>query len=170
MGHRELLLTVGAMVIFSLTALAVNRRSLENSEGVYSQQIEFLALSHAQRFIEEAKPRAFDENSIDGVITNPNGFTNYPLGSGGTEDYAIFDDVDDFNGLTHTDTLGSRPGHETNTDFIMQTSISVVYVDEADLNTPVAYRTFYKKMTVTVTNPALLSPVRAEYVFAYKRI
>ncbi len=163
MGHRELLLTVGAMVVFSLTTLSVNRLSSRNSEAIYDQQSEFLAVSYAQRFIEEAKLRAFDEAAIDGPVTDTKDFSSgLSLGHGAGETYPRFDDVDDFNGLTRTDTVGG--------EFAMTATVSVSYVDESALTTPVTDKKFYKRMTVVVTTPALQHSVQAEYVFAYKRI
>ncbi|MFQ6114023.1 MAG: hypothetical protein ACE5NG_08015 [bacterium] len=157
MGQRELLLTIGAIVVFSLTSLSINRLSLRNTEAIYGQQAEFYAVSVAQRFIEEAKVKAFDENTIIGTVTDPSGFST--LGPD-TESYPNFDDVDDYDGYSTTDPsiIGT---------IVDSVSISVVYVqdDLADSGS----KTYYKKMTVTAYSDYLNNPVRADYVFAYQK-
>ncbi|MFQ5771795.1 MAG: hypothetical protein ACE5HX_14770 [bacterium] len=162
MGQRELLLTLGAIVIFSLTTLTVNRLTVRNSEAVYGQQAEFYALSVAQQFVEEAKVKAFDENTIAGnPISMPGGFTSTPMGPGVSESYPNFDDVDDFNGLTTTVTTKMGP---------MSVNIAVDYVQDTNLDSIVnPTKTFYKKMTVTVQSAYLPNPVTARYVFAFQK-
>ncbi len=162
MGSRELILTIGAIVIFSLTTLSINRLTLGNSEATINQQIELYALNLAQRFIEEGKTRAFDETTIANTPASmPAAFGTPPLTHGVSESYPSFDDVDDFNGLTLTE---ATPVGQ------MQVNVAVNYVSEANLDSVVnPTKTFYKKMTVTVTSDALAIPVRSEYVFAYQK-
>ena len=161
MGQRELLLTLGAIVLFSMITFRINQATVRNSESIYDRQAEFYALSVAQRFIEEAKTKAFDEFTIAGNPGSvPGGFTGTPTGSGGGENYPDFDDVDDFNGYSAT--IDTKMGQ-------MSVSVEVDYVEDSDLETAVNPRTFYKKMRVTVQSDYLLSPVRAEYVFAFQK-
>ncbi len=161
MGQRELLLTLGAIAIFGLTTLSINRLALNNSTAIVNQQVELYALNLAQRLIEEAKTRAFDENVISSSPALPGGFTGTPMGKGGGESYPNFDDVDDFNGLTRTE---NTPMGQ------MQITVAVNYVSEANLDSIVdPTRTFYKKMSVEVQSVALNHPVRAEYVFSFQK-
>jgi hypothetical protein len=160
MGQKELLLTLGAIALFSMISFRINQATVRNSEAIYAQQAEFFALSLAQRFVEEAKTKAFDEFTIAGnPATIPGGFTGSP-GSGGGEDYPDFDDVDDFNG--YTTTVDTKMG-------MMSVTVVVSYVQDTNLDTAVSPWTFYKKMTVTVRSDYLLQPVRAEYVFAFQK-
>lgn len=161
MGQRELLLTVGAIVVFSLVSLTVNRLVLGHTDGIYRQQAEIYAAKLAQRFIEEAKVKAFDENSIVGSpAILPNGFTDSPLGPEASESYPNFDDVDDFNGFNTN--IATNIG-------TMSVSISVDYVNETNLDLVVMTKTYYKKMSVTVQSDYLISPVTAHYVFAFQK-
>ncbi|RMF61985.1 MAG: hypothetical protein D6743_12770 [Calditrichaeota bacterium] len=160
MGQRELLLTIGAIIIFSMTTLTVNELTLRNSDAIYRQQAEFVAIGEAQRFIEEAKTRAFDEKVINGRAVGANSFTPPPLGPDAAEAYPNFDDVDDFVVASLPDTISGIP---------MTVNITVDYVSEANLDLVVAAKTYYKKMVVTVTTPFLPSPVNAEYIFAYQK-
>jgi hypothetical protein len=157
MGHRELLLTLGAIITFGILTLRINLSVVKSSEAVYGQQAEINALSLAQQFIEEAKLKAFDENTVAGTVPNETGFTN--AGSLGPEGGAL-DDIDDYDG-TNT----SVPTPIGN----MNVTITVHYVQESDLETSVSSRTYYKKMTVTVQTAYLSNPVSAEYVFAFHK-
>ncbi|MFQ5864306.1 MAG: hypothetical protein ACE5IW_03660 [bacterium] len=162
MGQRELLLTIGAIVIFSLMSLSINRLAVRNSVAITDQQIEFFGVSLAQRFIEEAKVKAFDENTIVGnPAIMPSGFTSVPMGPGVGEVYPNFDDVDDFNGFTTTES--TNMGN-------MDVSISVDYVSDANLDSVInPTKSFYKKMTVTVQSDYLNHSITAEYVFAFQK-
>lgn len=162
MGQREFLLTLGAIVIFGMTVLSVNRLALSNSEAIVNQQVELYALNLAQRLIEEGKTRAFDEFTISNTpATLPAGFTPTPLDHGVTEAYPNFDDVDDFNGLTLVQTTPMGQ---------MTVTVAVNYVSEANLDSIVdPTKTFYKKMSVQVQSEALSNAVQAEYVFAFQK-
>lgn len=162
MGQRELLLALGAITLFSITSVTINRLSLRNSEAIYAQQAEFYAVSVAQQFVEEAKTKAFDELSIVGnPATMPSGFSPTPMGPGVDESYPNFDDVDDFNG--YTTTLSTDMGD-------MNVTIAVDYVSDANLDSVVSpVKTFYKKMFVTVQSDYLNSPVAVQYVFAFQK-
>lgn len=159
MGQQELLLTLGAIVAFSIASLAINQNTVRNTEAVYQRQAEFYALSMAQRFIEEAKTREFDEKAINAPVGNPTQFIN-PLKKDGTEAYPDFDDVDDFVDVptTFTSDLGT-----------MTVAIAVSYVTDTNLDDAAGTRTFYKKMQVTVTTPYLTNPVVVRYVFAFQK-
>ena len=158
MEQSELLLVLGAIVIFGLISLSVNQHILVNSDAVYGQQAELYAVSVAQRYIEEAKMKAFDENAINNSVGAPSSFTN--PGKDGGETYPLFDDVDDFNNFSSTLTeLGT-----------MNVSITVGYVTDANLDSiVVGTKTYYKKMTVTVQSDYLNHAVEANYVFAYQK-
>ena len=159
MGQQELLLTIGAIVIFGMSMVSTNLLTVEQTEAIYRQQAELYALSIAQGYIEEARAKAFDENTIQNTASSANDFTA-TASSGAGETYPAFDDVDDFVNIP-TDTT-TNLGQ-------MSVNIDVQYVDVADLEYPVAYRTYYKKMTVSVFSEYLIDTVRVDYIFAYQK-
>lgn len=162
MGYREMLLTIGAITIFSITTISVSRHMVDNTGIVYEQQAAYLLYGYANSIIQQAKTREFDETTINAVVAVPAGLTNPMQDEGGIESYPNqLDDVDDYNGLTET----------IDDEFIGQVNLTVnmFYVTDTDLNTPSVTPTFYKKMIVTATNDYVSQPVRAVYVFAYQR-
>ena len=160
MGHRELLLVLGALILFGVTMLSTNRYVVDQNESIIQREYEFYAISLAQSFIEEGKTKEFDVEIINASPPVPSGFTgNGQLGPGAGESYPNFDDVDDYNGLSLTDST-SRGNFDV--------TIEVGYVKET---TPeiieVSQKTFYKKMIVTIANPYLIQPVQLDYIFSY---
>lgn len=150
MGQQQLLLTIGAIVIFGISSLAVNQKMVRQSDAIYQQQATFFATAIAQQYIEEAKLLAYDENTITNSTAN---FT--PPGNLGGPD---FDDVDDLN---------DDPPVTLSDPISMTVDFEVRYVTEnlANINA----EKFHKKLTVIVTSPYLTHPVTAEYVFAYHK-
>ena len=159
MGHRELILLLGALVLFGLLMLSSNRYTRDQNDAIYQQELEFYAISLAQSFIEEAKTKAFDANVINASPPVPSGFTSSgSLGPSGGETYPNFNDVDDFNNFTFQDSTSRA---------VFDVDIDVDYVESADPATGVNYETFYKNITVTVESPYMDWPIQLSYVFGY---
>jgi hypothetical protein len=159
MGYREILLTLGAITIFSITTVSVSSHMVNNTEIIYENQATYLLYSYANSIIQQAKTREFDESTINSAVTDPSGFS---LGKVVAESYPVnLDDVDDYHNLTTT----------INDEAIGPVSISVtmMFVDDSDLETAAGAETFYKRMVVTATNSYVSQPVQAVYIFAYQR-
>ncbi len=166
MGQRELLLVLGALTLFGITMLSTNRYVAEQNDSLFQLEFEYYAVSLAQSYIEEAKTKAFDANFINTSVQNPDGYTDPDslgvdpvpdsLGIGPVEVYPNYSDIDDYNGFSVTDST-SRGEFALN--------IQVGYVTEANPGVVVGVRTFYKNMTVAVSNQYLVSPVHVSYVF-----
>ncbi len=166
MGQRELLLVLGALILFGITMLNTTRYVADQNESLYLLEFEYYAVSLAQSFIEEAKTKAFDANFVNTTIQVPDDYTDPDslgvdtvpdsLGIGPVEVYPNYSDIDDYNGYAIIDST-SRGEFTLN--------IQVGYVTEADPGVVVGVRTFYKNMTVTVSNHYLVSPVQVSYVF-----
>lgn len=164
MGEREMMLVLGALMFFTVTSLSINRFCLTNSEFMMQTEFDYYAVSLAQGIIEEAKTRAFDvavEGTPPPLSSLPGAFT-YPPSPRWDEHYPNFSDVDDYHGLNlniNASVNGSLVSYNIR--------VVVGYVRETDLNTVVSYRTFHKKMTVTVTSTYLRAPVVLSHVFSY---
>ncbi len=166
MGEREMILVLAALLFFSMTSLTVNRFCLQNDETMLQSEYEYYATSLAQGIIEEARTRFFDvavESDPPPELSQlPNLFT-YPLGPRWNESYPNFSDVDDYHGLTLNITNNNNPSAKA--DYTVR--VQVGYVNESNLNQIVTYKTFYKRMTVTVTSNYLPVPVVLSHVFSY---
>ena len=116
-------------------------------------ELETSASQVAQAMMEEIKSRKWDENSpiLPGMYTAipaPEAGETHPPCNGLPVPMNPFDDVDDYNGYSEQCTW----------DVIRYTtSVTVCYVDPADLNACLGAAVFsdYKKIMVTVTNATL---------------
>jgi hypothetical protein len=161
MGHRELLLLLGALTVFGVAALNAKRFIVDQNESMLKRQSEIHAISLAQSFIEEAKAKRFDARVTDPSSPDPDDFTNAAaLGPEAGEIYPSFDDVDDYDDFFKADStnLGA-----------FGVALQVGYVQEDNPEVVVNTRTFYKKMSVTVTYDFFETQVTLSYIFGYRQ-
>ncbi|MFQ5675910.1 MAG: hypothetical protein ACE5G1_08450 [bacterium] len=159
MGQRELLLVLGAVILFGVALIAANTGMVSQNEDSFKREFEHYALSLAKSYIEEARAKPFFDEALNGgTPAVPDSFTAVAdLGPDG-ENYPNYDDVDDFNGLSRIDTARS--------DYSV--TIQVGYVDEPNWETFVTFKTRFKTMKVSVTeNHYLNATVQLNEVFAY---
>jgi hypothetical protein len=161
MGEREMLLAMAAILFFSMTTMTIDRFCLNNSEVMMESEFIYYATSLAQKIIEEAKTKAFDQTVVSNPATNPP-YSFSMFGPGPGESYPNFTDVDDYNGL-NLPVTATVNGPKVN----YTVRVRVGYVEESDLNTIVTHNTFHKKMIVTVASDYLPAPVKLSYVFSY---
>jgi len=160
------MLVLGALSIFGWFSLTVNRSLLENSSRVLESEFEITAISLLQEVISDAGLKAFDENSVSTIPASvPGGFTAVgSLGEDGGEGYPIYDDVDDFHGLTIIDTTGADKQGWT---YVI--ACTVGYVTSSDLVTFAASPTTLKRMNLTLTSDYLPNDIRLSYVYSFVR-
>jgi hypothetical protein len=161
MSHGQTLLVIGAVILFGLATVGIYRGIQSHQKTLVECEVLPRAILHAERFIEEARTRAFDEVTISKAVTNPNELTPADsLGPNDGETYPAFNDVDDFHGLAKT-------WQEEGITF--QAQLTVNYAD-GTLPNPlqdVSYPTFTKRFSVTVTSPYLDYTVSLNHIFTY---
>lgn len=161
MSNSHSMLSIGALLLLSFVSLRFNANLLEHSTVEVENKVYLTAFSLADDLIEEIKQKAFDANTVKFPTTDPSVLTSpYGLGPASGENYPNYNDVDDFNNYTRTVSLP----HVEN--YLI--SSQVFYVDENNLDNKVMYKTFYKKVEVTVTNPYLRTPVKLSFIFSHK--
>ncbi len=157
----ELLMTLGAIVIFSVAVLNINRGMARNEILMMEAELEYTAVALAQDLIDEARLKAFDEESVDGNPSNiPQGFTqsNSFGGAQDGETYPNFDDFDDYHGYSRQDTT---------THGVYTTSASVMYVNVNNPDVSAGGKTAFKRLDVTVTSPFLSNTMTLSYLKPY---
>jgi hypothetical protein len=161
MSHGQTLLAIGAVILFGLAMLGIYHGIQSHQKTLIECEVLPRAILHAERFIEEARTRAFDEATVSRAVANADELT--PPDSIGPDDgeiYPSFDDVDDFHDLTKT-------WQEDGIDF--QAHCVVNYADGIlpDPIQDVSYATFVKRFSMTVTSPYLDYTVSLNHIFAY---
>jgi hypothetical protein len=160
MDTRQTLLVLGAVVIFSITALFTNREMLETGMTITETQVISGASVIGLSCIENVKLYDFDEALVlDPDIEDTAQFTPVvSLGPDAGETISNYDDIDDFNGLIDT----------VNTQLVTYyVNTAVVYVDSTNLTVPVAYRTYYKELNVFVFSPFMEDTLKMKHVFCH---
>ena len=161
MGGSQMLLTIGGVVLFGIAILGIHSGIQSHQRTQVECEVLSQALLHAERFIEEARTRAFDEVCVSKVVSTPGELTPPDsLGPNQGESYPAFNDVDDFHGL-------NLAWQENGVDF--KASIVVDYMDGTlpEHLSDVEYRTFKKHFTVRLTSSWLKYAVVLNHIFTY---
>jgi len=157
----EILLVLGAVVIFALAVLNVNQSLARNDTYLMTTELEYEAIPLGQRIIDEARSCAYDENAVSGMLYNiPSDFTsdaNFGGASDG-ESYPAFDDFDDYHGLSITDTTQNG---------IYSIDATVMYVTEGNPDADAGFKTNYKRLDVAVSSQFIPDTIRFSYIKAW---
>ena len=158
----EMLLLLGALVIFSLTTININSMLAQNSQVTTTQEYEYQAVAIGQSYIEAFRILAFDESTVGNTIpvNIPNDFSNASNfgGNGEGETVDEYDDFDDWHGFTATDSTIHGP---------FSVEITVIYVSSGDLNSNAGTKTPHKRMDVSVSNPYMSDDITLSYIRTY---
>jgi len=154
-----MILTMGAMIFLSAIVLRVNTVTLINTDTQYNSKFDILATSIGNTMIEEISKKAFDENSLSSTLTKTNELTNKnQLGPDG-ETYSQFDDIDDYDGYSYSDsTLPSA---------IFDVVCSVDYVKDTEPDKIDNQRQWTKKITVKVSSKSMEDVVTVSTLYSY---
>ncbi len=147
-----MILIIGGLLLLSIFALSLNSSIVQNQKVLYQSEEVLDALAIAQKFIEAAEGLRFDENK---AATIPSSFVySEDLGPDPGEHYPFFDDIDDFNGFTQTDTLSGVT--------LYSITISVNYVNLETPDVPTNSRTYFKRMLINISSEAFVEmPARS---------
>jgi len=160
MNSVQSMLTMGALVLLSLSSLRFNNSVLENSTAQVENKIYLTAFSLADDMIETIKQRSFDE----ATLKFPTGLANLTsadeLGPESGETYQTFNDIDDYNFYKKT----VNAPHAEDYGIICR----VYYVDGSNPDNVINSQSYYKKVVVTVTSPFMREAVNLSFVFTLK--
>jgi hypothetical protein len=161
MNTGQMLLSIGALLLLSLTVLRVNNTILSSDSVMNESKFGVLATSLATSIIEKANKKAFDEKTVEDIVTNVTELTALDkLGKSLTEIAPdSCDDFDDFHG--YTENITNLPSAE------FTISCEVVYVNPNNLNGKANTQTWNKKLVVTVTNPYSTDTLRLSTIYSY---
>ncbi len=152
-GMSEFIQVMGAMVIFSLILMNMNRFMVLNDLALVQNEYEQVAMAAGQSIINEARVQRFDENDETYTAHNKLG----PEGSENRQNVSDppYNDFDDYHGYYETRNING-------VDYNL--GVEVCYVEQADLDQCVDYVTEHKYMTVEVDNRYMDSTVRLHMV------
>lgn len=155
-----MLLTMGALALFSLTSLNVTRSFQTSGEAVLRAKCGLAATSLATSIVEEASGRYFDASTADSAVTSLSALTSTTgLGPKAGERYPNFNDFDDYDDL-YLKLFLSLPD-------TFHIRCKVEYINPSTPEVASSTTTWHKKLTVSVTSPVLKDTVKSEYIFSY---
>jgi len=149
MGTGQTMLTLAAMVLLSFLILRVNNLFLQTTTTLNTTKFDVLAFSLAQSMIQEIEANAFDNNTVSAVITATSGLST-TLGPESGETYGTYNDIDDYDNFTRTDTVPKNSG------VVFYTKCIVDYVTSAAPDVVTSTPTWNKRITVYVTSPFMI--------------
>jgi len=160
MGYHQIL-TIASIFLLSTLILNVNNATTQRLTSMYSNEAAIDASGIAQSLIDEIQTRAFDERTIYKMVTTTDSLTVVKLvGKDAGETVSTqFDDIDDYNNYTRTDSL-SRMGN-------FNTKVLVYYIDKNNPDTQSAVRTFTKQIDVHITNFSLPDTLKFSHIIGY---
>jgi hypothetical protein len=175
MGN-SMILTIGTLVLFGAFTIGSFALMSNNAEIVSDNEYCLTAISLAQSVMDEAKSKSFDEKSVTRSFSSPDSLTlpNLIGNDGGAESFKLpdavngnaaysslskFNDVDDYNGYWRITNTPRASGYDIR--------VSVKYASPTDPDSVKSFRTFCKKMDVSVSHKFLARPITLSYAFMY---
>ncbi|MCB0746331.1 MAG: hypothetical protein H6613_15370 [Ignavibacteriales bacterium] len=148
MNTGQMLITLAALTLVSITILNHNRSSITTKESItYSKEF-IVATSIGQSLLDEISNKSFDENIINGNTILSAGNFSTLLKSETGEAYPDFDDVDDYNLYSRAEDIPQMGSFNL--------TVSVNYVTDTFQKT--LSNTYNKNVTIKITNDALVNP------------
>jgi hypothetical protein len=175
MNLGQMMLVVGALAMLGLLTLSTNRTIMESNKTQNDSEFGVTAVSIATSVVEEAMGTMFDaaigDTNVGAVTSVANLTAPLSLGHSVLESYRAhiagtrdFGDFDDFKGLFLVYKSPSDTASTAGSDYEFVVPgirnkyfarVQVNYVDLTNLGSTLATnpRSWYKRMTVTVTTP-----------------
>lgn len=154
-------LVMGSLIALTFTILTMNRSQSYQSTLEINNEAIITATGIGQSLLEEIQLKVFDENTIDSVVTDVNSLTSplYLKNESGESTQYLYDDIDDYNGYKHLDTL-QRLG-------VFTTDVLVYYVETMNPDEKLTSKTFSKRIDIAISNEYLLDAVVFSKVISY---
>jgi hypothetical protein len=161
MNTGQMILSIGALLLLSLTVLRVNNTILQTDSVMMDSKFGILATSIATSLIEKASKKAFDANTFEDAVSSLSGLTPANgLGPGtGETTPENFNDFDDFDG--YTEQITNLPSA------VFDVSCEVCYVNPTNPDGKLNTQSWHKKMKVKVSSPSSQDTINLSTIYSY---
>ena len=155
MNQSQMLLVLGAIVMFSFLTLGAHRTVMTTSRVRLDSEYVITASEVAESVFNEVRSRAFDESTTTQEPESTTAFSTL-LGPESGETRQTYDDVDDY----HSSNLYNPPiAVDTPRAGVFMVSITVAYVQPGSLDVISMIPTRTKRIRVSVASPLLQLPL-----------
>jgi hypothetical protein len=161
MAGNQMMLSIAAMIFLSLLILNVHSSTTDKLIILYSNEAVIEATGIVQAVFEEIQTKAFDEATTSSAAKERNLLTTVEsLGTDSSETvYTDFDDIDDYNGLSITDSA--------NVMGKFNLAVLVYYVDETSPYDSSGTRTYIKRVDISINNESLPTTLSFKKLISY---
>jgi hypothetical protein len=161
MAGNQMMLSIAAMIFLSMLILNVHSSTTDKLIILYSNEAVIEATGIVQAVFEEIQTKAFDEVTTTSAAKERNLLTPVEsLGQDSSETvYTDFDDIDDYNGLSITDSANVMGEFDL--------AVLVYYVAETSPYDSSGTRTFIKRVDVSITNESLPTTLTFKKLISY---
>ncbi len=161
MNSGQQLLTIFVIVIFGFLSLNVYKSSGSREDSMRYNEAAITATGIAQAMINEIESKAFDQTTVYKSVSTADSLTPpNSLGPDGTETVPTqFNDIDDYNDYTTTDTLNILGNFNV--------KVKVFYIQKMSPDVVSYTQTFSKQVNVSVTNMYLPDTLKFSQVISY---
>jgi len=141
----QTLLTLGALILLSITVLNVNRNFGQIDTSLTQDKCKLEALSILSSYVEQSSQFPFDEAMTDTTSGKDLAYfsANNDLGFD-ADDLGIIDDFDDYNGQVIADTGRSGVIYNVSFEVVYSKFLAGKMVKET------ASKTYHKRMTISI--------------------
>ena len=161
MTGNQMMLSIVAMIFLSMLILNVHSSTSDKLIILYSNESVIEATGIVQAIFEEIQTKAFDEATTTTAAEERTMLT--PVDSLGKDDtevlYNDFDDIDDYDNYTLTDTANVMGTFEL--------AVLVRYVEETTPYDTTNTRTYMKRVDITISNESLPTTLTFNKLISY---
>ena len=161
MTGNQMMLSIVAMIFLSMLILNVHSSTSDKLIILYSNESVIEATGIVQAMFEEIQTKAFDENTTTTPAKERDLLTSaFSLGKE-TGEVACndFDDIDDYNNYTLTDTA--------NVMGTFNLEVFVNYVEETSPYDTTSEKTFMKRIDISISNESLPTTLTFNKLISY---
>ncbi len=163
MGTGQSLFAIASMMLLTMITTRINSTILTTQETTQNSKFALAAISLATSKMEYATRLDFDENTIaapqKNINSNPCTAANRLGKETGETTLNTFDDIDDLNNYTETDS--------SLTSAVFTTTMKVYYVSQTDPDRISSSVTWHKKVEVRVSSVSMTDTIKASMIFSY---
>ena len=161
MNGNQMMLSIAAMIFLSMLIINVHSSTTDKLIILYSNESVIEATGIAQAMFEEIQTKAFDEETTSEAATERSMLTEADeLGKEtGEVYYNDFDDIDDYNNYTVTDSANVMGSFNL--------AVWVSYVDETAPYNSSSTRTYIKRVVISISNESLPTTLTFKKLISY---
>lgn len=161
MNTGQMLITIAALTLLSLVILRINNNFLSTGTVMNENKLGVMAISLGTSLLEEAKSKAFDENTFGSFVTAKNQLSTPGPDDG--ENYPNFNDFDDYHNFSHK--FAYNPADTSDSTF--QVNSVVHYIDPANPEVPSGSKEWHKRMIIYITSESMVDTIELSTIYSY---